>query len=55
MIMDIRRTPDIRKKVAIRIRVGKDVPFGGRRNRLMYQQQGEEEAMEMYFGKDDEY
>jgi hypothetical protein len=55
MIMDIRRTPDVRKIGMVRIKVGKDVPFGGKRNRLMYQQQGEEEAMEMYFGKDDEY
>jgi hypothetical protein len=29
--------PDARKKVTVRISVGEDMPFGSRRNRLLYQ------------------
>jgi hypothetical protein len=53
MIIDIRKTPDIRNRGVVSILVDKDVPFGGRANRVMYEEYMEDMEMEMYYGKEE--
>jgi hypothetical protein len=51
-LLDIRNTPDMRNKGLISILVDPDVPFGGRDNRIKYEDFREEEELEMYYGKE---